>query len=280
MDISLEYQSSLILGIGIVYAVKRIQPSLEKMIGMPKTRKPVADYITFEQYQKMLKDEPEEMYRLLFRFMHTFWLRVSEAVGQNKSDVDQIKRTRQEREQLVDGILKDSRKLKRYRDNHYGKVPKVGRRKWVSPTPGIRVCDIDSVSASSQRLQSRHTLSIYRKMGKFEVLPFNDEQLYRDCQNYIKKAGLKGQDRLFPIWRSAVLVHMNQYGSTVGGMTKIHPHSLRRAGGIYARDVLNLPIEVIQVGMSHESPSQTMAYLTRDKSEAMNAWAKAQAKKV
>lgn len=247
---------------------------------MPKTRKPVADYITFEQYQKMLKDEPEEMYRLLFRFMHTFWLRVSEAVGQNKSDVNQIKTARSLREEFVEHILSDSRRLKRYRETHNGKIPKVGRRKWTAASPGIRVCDIDSVTASSQRLQSKHTLSIYRKMGKFEVLPFNDEQLYRDCMNYIKKAGLKGQDRLFPVWRQAVLWKMNQYGNTVGGMTKIHPHSLRRAGGIYARDVLQLPIEVIQVGMSHESPSQTMAYLTRDKSEAMNAWAKAQAKKV
>ncbi len=245
---------------------------------MPKTRKPVADYITFEQYQKMLKNEPIEMYRLLFRFMHTFWLRVSEAVGQNKSDVEQIQKYRDTREKYVESILSDHRKLKRYRETHNGKVPKVGRRKWVSPSPGIRVCDIDAVSPKDARLNSEHTLSIYRKMGKFEILPFNDSQLVKDTYRYINSRKLAGDDRLFPLWRQAVLFRMQSYGKTVGGMTRIHPHSLRRAGGIYARDVLKLPVEVIQQGMSHESPSQTMAYLTRDRSEALNKWSEAQKK--
>ena len=131
---------------------------------MPKTRKPVADYITFEQYQKMLKNEPDPRMRLCYRYIWTFMLRVSECVGQAAHDVEQIKRERKQAE----------------------KIPLVRRktrkRLWTGPIPGIRPCDIDAISPAEARLKCKHTLRVYRKHGKFEILPFNDLQLFKDTK--------------------------------------------------------------------------------------------------
>ena len=228
---------------------------------MPKTRKPVADYITFEQYQKMLKNEPDPRMRLCYRYIWTFMLRVSEAVGQAPHEVEAIKRLRKKAEKIP---------LKRF---------KVRMRLWNGPLPGLRPCDIDAVSPTEAGLKAKHTLRVYRKMGKFEILPFNDLQLFKDTKLLIGGYGVNEEDRIFPYYRSDVLSAMQKHGYTVGGQTRIHPHALRRGGGVYMRNKGKLQIEDLQAVYSHSNLAQTLAYIGIDKSHALNRFAQAQARK-
>jgi len=190
---------------------------------MPKTRKPIADYITFEQYKQMLKDEKDPRMRLCYRYIWTFMLRVSEAVGQSKADVDQVKWYRKHVPKLVQKRLK-----------------------WSGPIPGIRPIDLDAVKPEDSGLNCKHTLRIFRKMGKFEILPFNDKELFNDTKAVIAGYGVKENDRIFPYYRADVLEAMQKHGFTVGGQTKIHPHALRRGGGVYMRSKGKLDLEDLQ----------------------------------
>ena len=224
---------------------------------MPKTRKPVADYITYQQYRKMLKNEPDPAMKLCYRYIWTFMLRVSEAVGQSIMDVQQIEAYR-----------------KRYK-------AKKAKLKWAGAIPGIRMIDIDAVSPKEAGLSARHTLRVHRKMGKFEILPFNDLQLYNDTLKYAKEHDLDVQptQRLFPFYRQDVLQAMNKHGLTVGGQTKIHPHALRRGGGVYMRSRGKMDIEHLQAVYSHTNLAQTLAYIGIDKRAAFNKFAQAQRRK-
>lgn len=211
---------------------------------MPKTRKPVADYITYSQFQQMVKEEPDQMWKLLYRYMWAFMLRVSEVVGQDTHDVKAIKAYRKENNA-------NPKKLK-----------------WQGPIPGIRPCDI--TDAPQNKL-----LRVYRKHGKFDMLPFpkSDPTLWADSVKYYVDKGLKPEQRLFPRSRRTVLTKMQLYGKTVGGQTAIHPHALRRGGGINFRDKGG-KIEVLQVVYNHEKMSQTFDYLGRDKKAALEEFAK------
>lgn len=222
-----------------------------------KTRKPVADYITFDQYQKMLKAEPSPMYRLLYRIMWTFMLRVSEVVGQSEGDVKLIKDLRIE---------------------HKSEKSKLT---WTGPIPGIRWVDIDAVSPVDAGLECRHTLRVYRKMGKIKILPFHDLELYNDLQKYVKENDLDihMKRRIFPVLRQAVFFELNKHGDTIGGQTKIHPHALRRGGAVYMRSSGKMQLEDLQVVMSHTKLSQTLDYLGKDERTALNRFAQAQVSK-
>lgn len=222
---------------------------------MPKTSKPVADYITESQFLRMLEDETDPMYRLIYRIMWRFMLRVSEVVGQSESDVKQILRYRK--------LHKSSKK----------------NQKWTGPLPGIRLEDIDAVSAKDAGLECKHTLRVFRKMGKFEILPFNDDKLHCDLMAWAlrgKKAGDKFsmQVPLFPVSRQEVLAHMNKHGKTVGGQTKIHPHALRRGGGVFLRETKGFALEDLQNVYSHTNLSQTLQYIGRDKKASLNRFAR------
>lgn len=219
---------------------------------MPKTRKPVADYITFEQYQKMLKAEPDPRMRLCYRYIWTFMLRVSEAVGQAPSDVDMIKRYRKEAD------------------------AKKSRLKWNGPIPGIRPSDIDAVSPKDAGFKSTHTLRIYRKHGKFEILPFNDQELFQETNRIVLKHYVEDDQRIFPYYRGDVLSSMQKHGLTVGGQTKIHPHALRRGGGVHMRSTGKMELEDLQAVYSHTNLSQTLAYIGIDRRTAFNRFAHAQ----
>lgn len=211
---------------------------------MPKTRKPVADYVTFQQYQDMLKRERDPLMRLAYRYMWTFLLRVSEVVGQSRGDVRQIKRYRTENK------------------------AKKERFKWGAPLPGIRPVDIDAV----QLPFAKHSLRVYRKHGKFEILPFTDEKLYEDT---IKLLPEIPDDRIMPYARQEVLLAMQAYGHTLGGQTLIHPHALRRGAGIHFRSNGGR-IEVLQAVYSHEQLAQTLHYIGIDRTEAFKEFAEAQ----
>ena len=246
---------------------------------MPKTRRPVADYITFDQYKLMLKNEPNDELRLLYRYIWTFLLRISEATGQSDSDVERIKEYRQERKEFVERITLNKNKLRQYLKDGHIKAPKLGEHKWTVQLPGIRPCYIDAVSAEEAGYDSAHTLNIYRKMGKFETFPFNDEDLYDDTQAFIKERRIKPTDRLFNTSRRIVLNAMNKHGYTVGGQTRIHPHALRRGAGIWLRSTGKMTLEDLQALYSHEKLSQTLEYLGRDKTASFAKFALVQSRK-
>jgi site-specific recombinase XerD len=157
-------------------------------------------------------------------------------------------------------------------------LKKKAKRKvlWTGPIPGIRPIDIDAVSPKDAGLDCQHTLRVHRKMGKFEILPFNDKQLFQDTQAYIEGRKIAPEGRLFPFYRQDVLLAMQAHGTTVGGQTKIHPHALRRGGGIYMRSAGKMELEHLQAVYSHSNLSQTLAYIGVDKRTAFNKFAQAQ----
>ena len=216
---------------------------------MPKTRKPVADYITFEQFQQMVHEEPDPMWKLLYRYVWAFFLRVSEVVGQDTHDVKAIKA--------------------------YRKANKANPKKylWNGALPGIRPCDIDV---------QKKTLRVYRKHGKFDVLPFpaSDPGLLSDTINYAARKEIWNPEhlntRLFPRSRRAVLTKMQLFGKTVGGQTLIHPHALRRGGGVHFRERGGI-LEDLQVVYNHEKMSQTLDYIGKDKRAALKGFAELRA---
>lgn len=211
---------------------------------MPKARKPVADYITFDEFDKMLDDEQDPMMRLVYRYIWTFLLRVSEVVGQSESDVRQIKAYRKEAK------------------------AKKSRLMWTGPLPGIRPCDIDALALP----YVKHSLRVFRKHGGFEVLPFENEQLYTSTISWIQGQKIKPTERLFPVYRQDVENAMARHGYTIGGQTKIHPHALRRGGGIHFRNKGG-KIEVLQAVYSHKHLAQTLHYIGIDKSQAFKEYA-------
>lgn len=237
---------------------------------MPKTRKPVADYITFEQYQDMLKKEQDPRMQLIYRYMWTFLLRVSEVVGQSESDVRVIRDYQKNRTKQLKEIAADPERLKEYLERHKGKKP-IPRFKWTGPIPGIRPMDIDAVKLK----YAKHSINIYRKHGKFETFPFTDEQLFKDTQRIIGGYGVKPEERIFPhpqYTRQRVLEAMQAHGYTVGQQTLRHPHSLRRGGGIHLRNN-DVKLEVLQKLYSHDDMAQTTHYIGIDTQEAFKEFA-------
>ena len=136
--------------------------------------------------------------------------------------------------------------------------------------PGIRPCDIDPVKSSDVGLECKHTIRIWRKRGKFEILPLPD-RLFKSLSAYSES--FKTEDRIFPRDRTTVYQHLAKYGRTVDGRFKIGCHVLRRSAGVYWRSQ-GMPIEDIQQVYSHENMAQTMQYIGLDKRRAFNNFAR------
>lgn len=138
--------------------------------------------------------------------------------------------------------------------------------------PGIRPIDIDPVKPEDIGLECNHTIRIWRKRGKFEILPLSDS-LYETLTSYIKESKFKGEERIFPRDRTTVYQHLAKYGKTVDGRFNIGCHVLRRSAGVYWRSQ-GMPIEDIQQVYSHENMAQTMQYIGLDKRRAFNNFAR------
>ena len=138
--------------------------------------------------------------------------------------------------------------------------------------PGIRPCDIDPVKPSDVGLECKHVIRIWRKRGKFEILPLPDK-LFRSLAEYAKVSQCENESRLFARDRTTVYQHLAKYGRTVDGRFKIGCHVLRRSAGVYWRSQ-GMPIEDIQQVYSHENMAQTMQYIGLDKRRAFNNFAR------
>lgn len=138
--------------------------------------------------------------------------------------------------------------------------------------PGIRPCDIDPVRPSDIGLECDHTIRIWRKRAKFEILPLSDD-LHSRLRKYIKENSFSNEARIFPRDRTTVYEHLAKYGRTVDGRFNIGCHVLRRSAGVYWRSQ-GMPIEDIQQVYSHENMAQTMQYIGLDKRRAFNNFAR------
>lgn len=141
--------------------------------------------------------------------------------------------------------------------------------------PGIRFIDIDSISATEIGLDCNHTIRIWRKRGKFEVLPLPDDLFQKLLKRVQDITGMRqwGEQRLFPMDRTTFYQHLKKYGRTIDGRFKIGCHVLRRSAGVHWR-AEGLPMEAIQKIYSHETLAQTFQYIGLDKREAFNAFAR------
>ena len=117
-----------------------------------------------------------------------------------------------------------------------------------------------------------HTVRIWRKRGKFEILPVKD-QLYEEIQAYVKEWKIGKEERLFPYTRGGVYQWLSKYGRCVDTRYMIGIHVLRRSFGKHYR-ARGGKIEDLQQIYSHERPQQTLDYIGEDKSTAMSNFAK------
>ncbi len=171
------------------------------------------DYITFEKFSQIVRDEPEQRYKLLFSTIWYLGLRVSEALS-------------------------------------------------------LRPCDIDPVKPSELGYSCNHVIRVWRKRGKFEILPLDDD-LHLWLLSYVEVFKIEPEDRIFQRNRTTVYQRLTKYGYTVGGKKKIHPHALRRGFGIWYR-ANGGALEDLQLVYSHTALAMTLHYIGLDKTRAFN----------
>lgn len=138
----------------------------------------------------------------------------------------------------------------------------------VSEALSLRPCDIDAVKPSELGYSCQHTVRIWRKRGKFEILPLDDD-LHLWLMSYVCSKKVEPEARIFPRDRTTVYQRLIQYGFTVGGKKRIHPHALRRGFGIWYR-ANGGALEDLQQVYSHTSLGMTLHYIGIDKSRAFN----------
>ena len=138
--------------------------------------------------------------------------------------------------------------------------------------PGLRPCDIDSVQATAIGLDAPHTIRIYRKRGKFTILPM-EREIYSKLQKHIKKEKIGMNDRIFPRHRTTCYQHLSRHGFCVNDKYPIGCHALRRGFGV---DYLNNggDIQDLQQIYDHEKMAQTFEYVGGNRKRAFNNLAK------
>jgi integrase len=234
---------------------------------------PEGDYITAERFDEIVKDETDPMYRLLFKTVWRLGLRISEAVGQTEYDRTQLQNYREAR----------IKEVEQYNKKH-AKFIKQGVMKAKNPPPdndielipGIRPMDIDAVKGKDVGLKCKHTIRLWRKGGKYNILPLSDD-LHAELVTYARKKKITSENKIFAVSRHDAYGRLSKYGYTVGGRKKVHPHALRRGFGVSAR-ANGTPMEVLQHVYNHSQLYMTQRYIGLDKTEALNKWAEMQNK--
>lgn len=197
------------------------------------------DYISFEQYQGIMKKEKDLTFKLVFKLMWELGLRVGEIVGTVIQNPD-----------------------------YPGKNPR-----WIRSLPGLIPEDIDRVKAKDLGLPCKHTIHIHRKRHKEEDLPLSDK-LYQEIKEYQKGRGILPNTPLLPVHRSTVYVRLTKYGRTVSSKKPIHPHSLRRGMGVYETTVKGTPVQELQALYGHTQLSMTYHYIGMQRIEALKSLAR------
>lgn len=140
----------------------------------------------------------------------------------------------------------------------------------VSECLNIKRQDIDKEKPESVDLpKNTHTVAIWRKNNHFAMLPL-PPFLYSEIMKYCKDYKIAREQKLFQITRTAVYLRLTNYGFTIGGKKRIHPHALRKGFGIWLRSKGGLSMEHLQRAYSHESMQTTIRYLGLDRSKAIS----------
>ena len=146
----------------------------------------------------------------------------------------------------------------------------IGKYGEYEKRPGIRPIDIDAELHADWGCN--HTIRVWRKRGKFKVLPLKD-QLYDELKAQIKEYNIKPEERIFSYHRTAVYGWLSKYGRCVDTRYRIGIHTLRRSFGKNYR-ARGGKMEDLQKIYSHENMQQTMQYIGEDESTAMSNFAK------
>ena len=149
----------------------------------------------------------------------------------------------------------------------------IGKYGEYEARPGIRPIDIDA--ELHPEWGCKHTVRVWRKRGKFKILPLKDE-LFDALQAQIKEYKIKPEERIFSYGRTAVYGWLTKYGRCVDTRYKIGIHTLRRSFGKHYR-ARGGKMEDLQKIYSHENMQQTMQYIGEDESTAMSNFAKMEA---
>lgn len=195
------------------------------------------DYITKEQYDKLLEAEKDPMFHLIYRFMGEVGLRVGEIVGTTIENPDKKARKKQ---------------------------------RWFKSLPGMIVQDINRVSAKELGLPCNHTIHVHRKRYKENDLPLSDS-IHKALVKYMESNDLRS-GTLFETARVTVHVRLARLGKTLG-IKRLHAHALRRFWGRYEYLVKRTPLQYIQAVYDHEKAAMTLHYLRLPQIEGLRGWA-------
>lgn len=144
----------------------------------------------------------------------------------------------------------------------------IGKHGFYKERPGIRPIDIDAELHPEWGCE--HTIRIWRKRGKFEIMPLT-WKLFDLLTEQIKLWKVKPEERIFPYHRTTVYGWLRKYGFCVDSRYPIGIHTLRRSlGKEYRRR--GGEIEKLQKLYSHENMAQTMKYIGEVKDEAMKEY--------
>jgi len=227
------------------------------------------DYITESTYNKILVQEKNPMFRLTYRLMWDLKLRVGEVVG------DERPRCRicgfPASTKIWKGPSEEwlsKHKNRRVAPRCQCKDPDID---YQSPNlPGIKKEDIDPVKPEEVGLHCNHIIRVYRKLGDFQFLPLLDD-LYNAIMVYAKHRRLK-DGKLFSTNRHYVHAKLTKYGKTIGGLKPIHPHSLRRGGGI-SYIAKGGQLAELKAVYNHSNLAMTFEYIGLSDLDALNAFA-------
>lgn len=139
----------------------------------------------------------------------------------------------------------------------------------VSEALALRPMDIDPVKPKDIGVDCDHTIRIWRKRGKFEILPL-DSNLALWLLSYAELKKIAPDGKIFPRNRTTVYQRLSEhYGYTVGGKKKVHPHALRRGFGVWYRSQGG-QLEDLQRVYSHTQLAMTLHYVGVDNTRAFN----------
>lgn len=199
------------------------------------------DFITKEQYDKLLELELDPMFKLIYRLMGEVGLRVGEIVGTTIENPDKKARKKQ---------------------------------RWIRSLPGMVYDDIDRVLPKELGLPCNHTIHVHRKRHKENDLPLPDS-IYDMLTKYIednKAFRPHPNTPLFPTSRVTVHVRLAKLGKEMG-IKRLHAHALRRFFGRYEYLVKKTPLQHIQAVYDHEQAAMTLHYLRLPQIEGLRGWA-------
>lgn len=128
----------------------------------------------------------------------------------------------------------------------------------IGVSTGLRISDIIQLRAN--QLKKRIYIK-EQKTGKIRRIYINNK-LLKDCNDYIKKHNISGEEKIFKRSYSTYYRHIKQAAEKAGVKKNIGSHSMRKS---YAYDRIynkHYSIAELQKCMNHTHISDTIGYIT------------------